>query len=417
MDGTEGDSRASAAWTAVALVLFASLGGAVVVAEWPVWGISVEESEDPQLVEPVEGGTELWPYTARSPDHSARTLGVNVVIKGDPTDVRRAMTDRSELEWQETAPGERADPPRENESQANATQSEGGGLEDVGRYGEADGALRYTYIVTDESSRWLTESYQLHSGTYLGQRMHIRAYDDPNGNWTAMQAHNEHWDWFRLRHTVTGISDAQREVERDFMGVWFVNSLTREPYQHATADGDGWATSIEITLLLLPAVGILAATRFRHLDQHLIRLYQQQAREVSIGVSLLVLYLGIRFLGILLEGRFPHISPRYLAAPLYLILAIGTPTLARWLGRDTDPVWAFTHTVGGLGTAFVVDFVAMGVSVVPLRFILHRVAVLSSIGLIAVGETPVGDDNSRIPLFVGLAGWIIALVLPLFGYI
>jgi hypothetical protein len=51
------------AWIAAALVLVASLGGAIVLAEWPLWGVTLEDREDPRLVEPAENGTELWPYT------------------------------------------------------------------------------------------------------------------------------------------------------------------------------------------------------------------------------------------------------------------------------------------------------------------------------------------------------------------
>lgn len=406
MSTVEDESRA-AAWTAAALVLFASLVGAVSIAEWPLWGVSGEDEGEAHLVEPAENGTKLWPYTSRDRDHSTRTLGINVVVHADRDSVRTAMLHRSELEWRETPPDEQDRDPEQERERGR----------DVVRFGEANGAIRYTYVETDDGEYWLIDDYQLHSGTYLGQRMHVRAYEDPAGEWTAMQAHHEHWDWFRLRHTVTGISDAQREVERDFMGAPFVESVSREPYGHATADDDGWATSIRLSLAILLPVGLLAVGRLQRTNRLLVRLYRRHNRELTLGVALFALYLGVRLLGIELEVRLSAVPPRYIAAPLYLVLAAGTPAVAYLLGRGANPAWSFTHAVGGLGSAFVIDFVIMGVSVVPLRFVLHRTAVLLSVGLIAVGSTSADEENRRWPLVVGVVGWIVALALPPLGYV
>jgi hypothetical protein len=59
----------------------------------------------------------------------------------------------------------------------------------------------------------------------------------------------------------------------------------------------------------------------------------------------------------------------------------------------------------------------MDVSVIPLRFALHRVAVLLAVALVAAGSAAVAEGESRGPLVVGAAGWLLALALPLFGYI
>ena len=413
-EGKRFERRQGAAWTAAALLLFASLLGAVVIAEWPLWGFSTEETEEPMLVEPVENGTQLWPYTSRARDHSTKTLGINLVVVGDPEDVHVVMTERSRLEWTETAPEEQdLDPGQDDRDSVNP---EAQNVEDVVRYGEANGAIRYSYVETEEGGMWLLPDYQIHSGNYLGQRMHVRAYEDPNGEWTAMQAHDEHWDWFRLRHTVTGISDAQREVEDDFMDAPFVESVSREPFEHGTADGDGWATVIRLSLLLFP-LGLLATGRLERTNERFRRLYRRHNREFTLGAALFALYLGIRLVGISLEIQLPRVPPRVIAAPLYLVLALGTPAIAYYLGRGTNRTWCFTHAVGGLGTAFVIDFVIMGVSVVPLRFILHRIAVLVSIGLIAVGSTAAYEEDRDWPLAIGATGWILALALPLLGYI
>ena len=47
------------AWTAVTILLVASLGGAVVLAEGPLRSNPLEEPPEPRTVTPVENGTEL----------------------------------------------------------------------------------------------------------------------------------------------------------------------------------------------------------------------------------------------------------------------------------------------------------------------------------------------------------------------
>lgn len=79
-----------AAWLAAAIVLVASLGGAVVLAEWPLWGVTPDEPEDPNLVEPTDGGTKLWPTR---PVHSTTRV------------------ERSVLTWSFTATRTRSTPP------------------------------------------------------------------------------------------------------------------------------------------------------------------------------------------------------------------------------------------------------------------------------------------------------------------
>ena len=416
---TEPDPEVSekAAWTAVALLLVASLCGAVVLAEWPLWGVQLED-EDPSTVEPVENGTELWPYTARTTDTEARTLGVNLVVVGDTEATRRSMTDRSELEWNESAPaddplaGNRSDRPGEENATGPREQ-----LEEGIAWGDARGAVRYTRVTVDGEVRWLEESYQLHAGTYLGQRLHVRAYEDPDGEWTAMQTHTEHWDWFRLRHTVTGVSEAQRAVESDFMAAPFAEDVARRHYDNPTADGDGWATVVRLALSVLPLFGVAAVARLQETARFGRRQFVSHAREASIGALLFGTYLGVRLSGIGLERLLSGVSPKLIAAPLYLLLVAGLPAIAYRLGRGSNPVWAGAHAVGGLGTAFLVDFALMGVSVIPLRFGLHRVAVLLAVALVAAGSAAVAEGESRGPLAVGAAGWLLALALPLFGYI
>ena len=423
MTDSDPEAGGKAAWTAVTLLLVASLCGAVILAEWPLRGVQLEEEEDsPSTVEPVENGTVLWPYTARTTDAEGRTLAINVVVVGDTGATRRSMTDRSELEWNESAPeddplaGNGSDRPEGSDPNGENASGPREQLEDGIAWGDARGAARYTRVIVDGDVRWLDESYQLHSGTYFGQRLHVRAYEDPDGEWTAMQAHTEHWDWFRLRHTVTGVSEAQREVERDFMDAPFVDDVARRFYDNPTADGDGWATVVRLSLTMLPLFGITVVARLQETARLLERLFVSHAREASIGALLFGTYLGVRLSGIGLELLVSGLSPKLIAAPLYLVLVAGLPAIAYRLGRGSNPVWAGAHAVGGLGTAFLADFALMDVSVVPLQFGLHRLAVILAIGMVAAGSA-VAEAEPRGPLAVGTVGWLLALALPFFGYV
>lgn len=408
--------REDAAWVAAALVLFASLGGAVVLAEWPLWGVHTEQVDDPTLVTPAENGTEMWPYTSKRQRYDSRTLGVNMVFFGPPTDIRTALTRRSEYEWerQQTHDGDasaqtyseervRLDPDAEN-------------LTGIVEWDPAEGSTRYTYFELDDDGRWVEESYQLHAGTYFGSRMHIRAYDDPQGEWTAIQVHDEYWDWFRLRHTVTGLSEPQRELEDEFMGARYVDEVVRLPFENDTSDGDGWATGVYLVGLLVPILfGVTIHTR--RIKREVARFLRRRRREMAIAVGLFALFGAIRLAGIAAETQGLGLDPKVIAAFLYTVLVVGTPAIAYAGGKNSDPTWAFAFAALGLGAAFVVDFAAMGVSVVPLRVVLQRGAVLLAVGLVALGSAHTDEESVPPPLYVGLLGWSLALLAPLFGYL
>jgi hypothetical protein len=405
-----------AAWVAAAIVLVACLGGAVVLAEWPFWGVALDQPEEPRMVTVGDAETELWPYTARDRRFDARTLGINVVFYDDPADVETALRERSALRWEEddVADAEVDDGNGTAAADRVEIDPEAERIEDAITFRDAEGATRYVYVDPGggDGGVWMDESYQLHSGTYLGSRLHIRAYEDPNGEWTAVQVHDEHWDWFRLRHTVTGISDPQRQLEADFMGEPYVERVARYPFENATLDGDGWAS-----IIYLAAASILFGLAGQ-IERAGRRFAQRQRRELGLGVAVLALYLSVRLLGVVGEQLATDLSPKAVAAPLYLLLAVGTPTAAYLLGRGSNRTWAFAFAAGGLGTAIIVDFAAMGVSLLPLRVVLHRVSVAVALGLIAVGGALAADREDRsAPLFVGALGWVAALLAPLFGYI
>jgi len=390
----------------------------VVLAEWPLLGVTPEEPEEPDLVEPIEGGTQLWPYTARAHDFETRTLGINMVFYGDTDEVRTALIERSALNWTDEQVHE-GDADAETVSHERVEfDPDAESLGEMISWEDADGSTRYTYLEIDGGGEWVDESYQLHAGTYLGERRHIRAYDDPAGEWTAIQIHEEHWDWFRLRHTVTGISDSQRELEREFMDSPVTETVVRMPFENETADSDGWVTGIYLAGAAVPVLLFGIGGRSRTFSRDVIRFLGRRRREIVLSVGLFGLYTAVRWLGIAGEIVFSGVSPKVVAAPLYLALVVGTPAIAYHFGRGSDRTWAFAFAALGLGAAIVVDLAAMGVSVLPLRVILHRGSVLLAVGLIALGAALKADRSEYpTPLLVGIVGWGLVLAAPLFGYV
>jgi hypothetical protein len=413
MNDSEGDREVTPAWIAAAILLVAALGGAIAVGTWPLGAAGAEGPTEPRLIEPVDDGTLLWPYTARSKRHGARTLAINLVIRGDPDTVRDAMLNRSGPTWTET-------PPEMEAAEAETFAAEiavGNGTDGAAElvfWSPARGSTRYAYLVDRGSGRWVTESYQIHDGTYFGRRTHVRAYEDPGGEWTAMQAHEEYWDWFRLRHTVTGVASAQRTVERDFMGAPFVDAVVRHPYHHGAPGGGNWMTVVHFSLLVAPGLVALRSERFGTVAADG---FDRYGRELGLGLALFVLYLGVRSLGLGVERVWPGADPHLVAAPIYLLLVLGTPALASTLASGADPGGAFTGAVVWLGSAFVVDAVVMQVSALPLRFVLHRTAVLLAVGLIAYGGAQAADRDQHLPLIAGFLGWMLVLVPPALGYL
>jgi hypothetical protein len=339
------------------------------------------------------------------------------VFFGDPEDVRTALTRRSELEWAEQRAPHGADADAAPTERV-VVNPDAANLTDVVSWSRAEGSTRYTHVVVDGEGRWIDESYQLHAGTYFGSREHIRAYEDPRGEWTAVQIHGEHWDWFRLRHTVTGVSDPQSDLEGEFVGERFVERVVRLPFQNGRADSDGWATGVHLvgTVLSLLVVGLTIHTG--RAWREATRFVQRRHRELTLAAALFGLYLGVRLAGIAAEYAIPGLNPKVIAGTLYLVLVAGVPAIAYGLGRGSDRAWAFAFATLGLGTAFVVDYAAMDVSVLSLRVVLHRGTVLLAVGLVALGGARAArGERLPPPLTVGLAGWALALFASLFGYV
>lgn len=371
-------------------------------------------SGDPvALYFPDENGSAIWPYTSRSRSFEGRTLAINVILYGEPDRVRDALRRQTDAEWNRT---------NESESEQEVESGAQGAVEvEVNGtkidWGPARGATRYTLFASDPESttwRWVDESYQLHVGDYLGKRYHIRAYESPDGErWTAMQAHEEYWDWFRLRHTVTGTDGAQRFVENDFRDEPFVSEVRR------TWTGERWITEIDLvgaalTLLLGTATSTLPGRVRREFAA--LRETVDPIDATLFGISA-GFYLGVRLGGVLLERAFPEIPTKAFAGMLYPLLAVFLPLLVVVLARRSTPLAAFAAAAAGLGAAFVVDFAALGLTVVPVDVALQRVATVVALGLLAAGGANRASDEPDGWLLAGVACWIAALGLPLFGLV
>lgn len=438
---------ALAAVIIAAAVLSVAIGGP---ADGP--GSGPETVAEADLIEPG-GEYPLWPYTSsrRSPD--GRTLAINVLVYGESDTVRRSLAGGGGVDWEATPPDKRDAEP---ETPVALAAGEG--------WSDAHGSTRYTRFGTAADGRWVTESYQLHAGTYLGARYHLRAYEAPDGSYTAVQVHQEYYDWFRLRHTVTDTADAAEAVEDGYIAAG--RGDVRRVYYGVDGGGsDGWLSVIELTAVTgSPAPpfphpvspvsgaavlsGVAAAVAVsrsaagkgsgpdpgtssdRQGDAdgraaggdgvaaavaaaawRLRAAARDQADAVVLAAALGGVYLGVRTAGVSLEVAYPALPPKLVVAGLYPVLAAGLPLIAARIALRCAPPAALVAAVGGLGAAFVLDLSGLGVVAVPPGLVVHRVAVLGAIGLIAVGRA----DADRRAVAAGLIGWVVALAVPLVG--
>jgi hypothetical protein len=198
------------------------------------------------LVRPVENGSAIWPYTSRSRSVAGRTLGMNVIVTADARTVRRVLVERTPRAWN----------PASNDTQAVVDR------EGV-HWRQAHGAVRYTYVQSpDGDGQWTGADYQLAAGDYLGTRLHVRAFRAPADDWTALQAHQEYWDWFRLRHTVTGVSSAGEFVTADLEEEPSVVAIDRLDHGQRGGGGDGSLWVVELVLGTLLVGGLVGNGRF-----------------------------------------------------------------------------------------------------------------------------------------------------------
>jgi len=353
-----------------------------------------DDGEEPSLVS--VGDAEVWPYVAPAPSFDRRASSINVVVAADPDRIRRYLL--REEAWNrsngtgvaEAVEGPEADAPLDTE---------------VVPWRDAPGGTRYAYVA-DEG--WTAEQYQLHRGTYFGSRHHLRAYGVQDGEWTAIQAHAEHWDWFTITHTVDSVEQAQRRVEAGFLGEPALE-VSREPHGNGdTYDADGWTTVVLVALAPL-----LARRRLRDLLRRFGSVAtRRNQRRAALAGSLAALPLVVRFGGILFERHLAWLSSTAVVAVWYPVLVVGVPLAAYWFGRRLPKAEAGTLAALGFGTGLVLDYAYLGIGVLPIPVAVHRVVVVAAVGLLAAGGRSETDSDSRwtASLRAGVALWVVAVV-------
>jgi len=365
------------------LFLVSLVASTAVLADWQ--GDSNRDPPAPEstaLVSPDGGDSYVWPYTSRSRSVSGRTLALNVVVLGDSERIQQVLVNRSDGDWNTTNP--------------NTTVR-------ISPWRPTHGSVRYTYVSSgrNASGRWIPADYQLHVGTYFGQRTHLRAYSSRSGNWTAIQAHTEYWDWFRVRHTVTGVPSGARFLEADLRDEPVVTNVTRTYHGHRGGGSIGWWTVIGLT----PAL-VIAGSSIRESGEWILG-------DIALPGGLLGIVLGVRGWGLAAEAVFPSVTPKLFVAIGYPILATAPPALVAVLSADRPAKRVGVLTALGFGTALGFDLAFVGVQQIPTQLAYHRVALTSALVVIAVGSA----RGRRRLVGVGVVAWLALLAAPLLGLV
>ncbi|WP_435333597.1 hypothetical protein [Haloarchaeobius sp. TZWWS8] len=409
---------------------------------------SRKSPDDVSLKTVHDGGTTaLWPYTSRAQRFESLTLPVNVVVREDP-DLVRAMLTR-EL------------------SGSDVDEQSDDALPSLGEvpWRPTHGATRYTYVrnLDDGSGQWADEYSQLHVGTYLGTRQHVRLYRVPakGGTVTAIQAHREHWDWFRLRHTVGSTSAGQVFVERQFYGARQVQKVTRERYGNGgILDADGWVTVVNIWQERTPPAGVaddgstgpssvdpreagsgeavplgsfgvvtgtvavvgLAASNVGDLQKEasdaLERLradWSVTRNHILLFASLAALPLVVRAGAVAIEETGIITNPKHIAGVFYPLLVLGLPLCAYRFAADLGFAESALIAVLGFGTGIVADYTYIGIAFVPREILVQRLVLALTLGIVAAAGSVRLERRWRENelLAAGAVCWAAAVVWPL----
>ena len=408
------------------------------------------------------GSTALWPYTSRETRFETLTLPINVVVRAEP--------DRVGWMLRRDESGEFASAESGHDSH-HATV----------HWQQADGATRYTYVGSheDETGTWTDEHSQLHVGTYFGKRHHVRLYAVPGeaGDATAIQAHREYWDWFRLRHTVDSNAAGQMFVEREFARDGRTEAVRHERYGNGgIIDSDGWVSVVDVrdgtappgdgtnegasgdrdawpalagTLATVCCVGIASTSgRTARATVAQVRATVTELRTTVVGMRATVtgvettvtdaldglpgewplsrahglLFGGLAFLPLLVrvgsiaaEEWMYVTGPKGNAAVFYLLLVVGLPACAYRFAAGLGAAEGALVAILGFGAGVIADYTFLGVVVVPKDALSHRVALALALAVVAAAGTVRRDRRLRENelLAVGAVCWVAAVAWPL----
>jgi hypothetical protein len=338
-----------------------------------------------------------------------------VVVYGDTDATERFLMEEGIGEWEELPEDEENLEPAET-----PTAAEGVGT----AWDPAAGAVRLIYLEPADGSepRWTDADYQLRDGDYLGSRHHIRAYTDPSdGNWTVMQTHHEHWDWFRLRHTVHSVEDSQSYVEEQFLDRPHVADLSREYFGNDVgSDADGWVTVIELKDWLALSAGVFlvgsiaAAGRRIGLSPES---SETAVRAALLAAAVITPYLFVRFGAIAVERTVPGLNPKLIVALFHTVVVVGVPVATYLAARPLDLVPAFAIASLSFFMALFIDYTYLGVRSLPLDTFVYQAAVVAAIGFIAAGASRRSQRTELDYIRTGLLLWIGVGVLPLLRFV
>ncbi len=362
--------------------------------------VSTPDREEPDrhLVTLGESDTAIWPYVGPKRSFERRASSINLVVQADADEVTRR------LRTGETAFND-SEPAFTEENRSERQVDNGTGV----TWSDAYGAKRYVYYETDTQQVWTAQTSQLHHGDYFGGQYHVRVYDlkQAEENWTVVQAHDEHWDWFTLTHTVDSLEEARVTIEQDFMAAAGTSEVQRVYYDNGdTYDHDGWTTLVHLALLPL-----LGATAFvPSIEQAVDRLWTRHTVwRVVLFLAIPAVVLAVRAGGVAAEN-YLTLDPDVVVAALYPVLVFGTPAVAFAAGRRLEPTDGFLFGALGFGMAVVVDYAVIGISVLPIEIVMHRVGLAVAIGLIAAGARPREEFDFEPALVVGSMLWLLFVV-------
>lgn len=378
--------------------------------------IAPPEEPDPELVD-LASGQQLWPYYSSERGSFEQRSAINVIFtNATVADVIRLLVD--DADWLET--DEKIGDAR-TEAFSFAELEEADVADPLG-WGQAVGAERFAYSRVNDQGYWLEETEQLHDGDYYGKRHHLRLYELPGDDpAVAIQAHAEHFDWFTLRHSVTSVDAAQASVEAALIELLGPEHVTRTYHgNNDVYDSDGWVTIIAAILPVLlvtsAAPGATNSPARRLLEWTQNRLHFE---HLALAASMVGLLLSVRLLGVGLE-RHTALPVYWIAGGLFPIIAIGIPVAAFWLGRRVERrIEAAVSASLGLGIAILLDYLYLGVNVLPIEILLHRGGLIIAVGLLAAGGAGYADSRvyAREFILAGVLSWLVLLAMSLFAFL